>query len=627
VAINKSFTYSLDPYTVIEPSEKFKAFNPSKLTPAQQQQQDRIRHRQPSKGRGKGKAGATTKGKRSVMKLTSSNPLSTELKNEKWFQVKVDVVADHGKSWLRINAGSSWSLIHEFAGMEDFSDEDEDKEEDDDGASGSGSEQREDDVVTDAYNKYGSLSSTQGRPLSLGKPIHVSKDTHADMVLLTRSLVLASDNNRLHYRHRPEVTLRFAGVLPEDDNYDALKEMIEKSVRIGKKAQSRKSGRTHNFTVPIFFGPLAPESTISEGQERRGNEDNNDGIEKSKGDSTTPIVSSEFLQSAAAVVATTSMDQRFAPFSIPMVVDDMSLFSDTLNLDITTLMALSSFLCHTIRPDPTLFKSPPLILQAQQENDKPLLPMLAKVFEGRERLVITRVAATRFLSILKIIGGPEEQWRGEVMLHDPLSEEREWIDEDKKKEKERQIRERWDRGSDWAREYGLFQEGPPHIEIVEDSLDEDEIFEDVDDVEGEEEKQDEDEDGEDDENDTVDESSSVVDADNSSTLFEDTTTSSSMTMRPSSGPNMSNGSGTTPTMRMRQRKELNMTELHAKIFLSGYERQQTTITANMVGFRTVTKDGLLPKDISVWFHSPRSLAEAKLPTKYVVKGGELHPLK
>ncbi|GJJ74577.1 hypothetical protein EMPS_06935 [Entomortierella parvispora] len=600
VAINKSFTYSLDPYTVIEPSEKFKAFNPP--VQQQQQQQARNKHQQSRNGNATETTQTTTKGKRSVMKLTTSKPLSTALKNEQWFQVKVDVVADHGMSWLRINAGSSWSLIHEFAGMEDFSDEEEyeDEDEDEDNEeSGSGSEQCEDDVDTDTQ------LSSQGRPLSRGKPVHVSKDTHADMVLLTRSLVLAADQNRLHYRHRPEVSLRFASVLPEDDNYDALKDMIEKSVKIGKKAQSRKSGKIHDFPVPVIFGPLAPEPITSKGQDQNSNEDGNESVEKNEGDSANSTISTEFLQSTASVVATTSIDQRFSPFSIPMVVDDMNLFSKTLNLDITTLMALSSFLCHTIRPDPKLFKSPPLILQAQQENDHPLLPLLSKVFEGRERLVMTRVAATRFMSILKIIGGPEEQWRGAVMLHDPLSEECECLDETKQEDKKRQIRERWVRGSDWAREYGLFDQGPPHIEIVEDSLDEDDIFEEVAN-EGNIKDDEDDKSDEDSENGSASGSSSALDVDD-------------MSAKPSSG--------TTSTMRMRQRKELNMTELHAKIFLSGYERQQTTITANMVGFRTVTRDGLLPKDISVWFHSPRSLAEAKLPSGYVVKGGELHSLK
>ncbi|KAG0041504.1 hypothetical protein BGZ83_001721 [Gryganskiella cystojenkinii] len=566
VAINKSFTYTLDPFTVIEPSEKFKVFS----SPSTTGTTPSGRHRRSSDSN-----------KGPIMKLTTSKPLG--LKNEQRFQVKVDVVADHGKSWLRINAGSAWSLVHEFAGMEDDSDDEQESD----------SESNDDD---DHASNGITGSQHERKQRRIGKPIHVSKDTHADMVLLTRSLVLAADQNRLHYIHRPEVTLRFAGISSEEENL-ALSEMIQKSVRIGKKALSLDNGEIHDFSVPVIFGSLAPEQVHLQQEEAgdccNNNDDDEDGncIVAAAGTGCL-----ELIKSAAAVISTTPQDPHFAPsFSIPMVVDDMGLFSETLNLDITTLMALSSFLCHTIRPDPGLFTSPPLILQAQQEHDGPLLPLLAKVFlsasgSGRQRrLVMTRVAATRFRSILKVIGGPEEQWRGEVLIHDPQegSYDQLMSKEDLEK-KSRRIRERWVRGSDWARQYGLFQDGPPRIEIIEDIPQEEE----------------------DDHNDSVcDEGNDFED---DSTVIEDDNDLSSLT----------SSTLTTATMRMRKRKELNMTELHCKIFLSGYETRRTTITANMVGFRTVTRNGLVPKEISVWFHSPRSLAEAKLPKDFVVKGGE-----
>ncbi|KAF8936579.1 hypothetical protein BGZ58_004000 [Dissophora ornata] len=495
VAVRKTFTYALDPFTVIEPSEKFKAL-PEKQG-------------QPKSKRGGGGGG-------SVMQLSTSQPLSTALTNEQTFQVKVDVVADHGKSWLRINAGSVWSLVHEFAGMEEDSDDDDDDEDEDEADN---AEQLSD------SNGRGSSAATRTR-----KPVHVSKDTHPDMTLLTRSLVLAADQNRLHYSHRPRVELRFAGILPEES--PALEAMIHKSVNVGRVAQSIEGGTVETFPVDVVFGPVES-------------------------------------QSSPSIVSSTPLDPSYAPFAIPTTVDDMVLFTKTLHLDITTLMALSSYLCHTVRPDPTLFTSPPLILQAQQEHDQPLLPLLAKIFEGRERLVMCRTAATRFKSILSIIGGPEEKWRGQVMIHDPLEEAEEH-------KNEASIKERWIRGSDWARQYGVFADGPPRIDVIEDMLGST-----IPTAQGLKGEQPEEED--------------VPDSEVFSPTLSSITDS-----------NASNSS-------VPSRRELNMTELHMRIFLTGHNAQLTTLTANQVGYRTVTRMGQVPVEMSVWSHAPRSLAEAKLP--------------
>ncbi|KAF9099951.1 hypothetical protein BGX23_008723 [Mortierella sp. AD031] len=560
VAVNRTFKYVLDPYTVIEPSEKFRAI-PSTTTAAHQgQQQQQGKQRRHSSKASRGKQGSN------VMKLSTSEPLSTGLTNELTFQVKIDLVADHGKSWLRINAGSVKTLVHEYAGMEDDSD---DEEEEDEESSEDDESQDEGDDTDDGCHR-GSTSPGSGHRRTI-KPIRVSKDTHADMVLLTRSLVLAADQNRLHYTHRPQVTLQFAGILPEESTQ--LEEMIQKSVRTGSVAQSTEDGTVEVFPVKVNFGPIDSD-TVSSG------------------------------------ISTTPMDKAFAPFSIPVSVDDMVLFSKTLHLDITTLMALSSILCHTIRPDPTLFTSPPLVLQAQQEHDQPLLPLLAKIFEGRERLVMTRTAATRFKAILNVIGGSEEKWRGRVMIHDPLllaarakssatvQGEDGVIEED-----EIGIRERWVRGSDWAQKYGVFASGPPRVEVIEDILGSASMESlkistttsktKVDSDAGEEEEEEE-------------EGSSNPDSPLSSL-------SSSLTMltSPASPSEGAIGGGNGAAVGLK-RKEINMNELHSKIFLTGHNARLTTLTANAVGYRTVTRTGQVPSEISVWFHGARSLAEAKL---------------
>ncbi|KAF9302220.1 hypothetical protein BGZ74_005649 [Mortierella antarctica] len=455
VAVRKTFSYSLDPFTVIEPSEKFKALPASRL-----------------------------KGGPAIAKLTSSGvnstPLSSKLKNLQSFHVKVDLVADHGKSWLRINAGSAWSLIHEFAGMEDDDSDEEDEDDNDDD------------------------HQTQREDLP-HKPVHVSKDTHPDLALLVRSLVLAADQNRLHYFHRPLITIHFAGIQAGENTQ--LEEMIYKSVHVGKVAISIEDGSFHQFPVECVLGPIEAPSRLS------------------LADSTPP------------------MDAAFDPFPIPVDVDDMAYFTPTLHLDITTLMALCSILCHTVRPNPDLFTSPPLMLQAQQEHETPLLPLLAKIFHGRDRLVMSRAAATRFKSILSVIGGPEEQWRGSVIIHDPLEEDTSDKDKDA-------IRERWLKGSDWARQYGLFAASPPRIDVIED-LD---------------------------------------------------------TREP---PKEDESKGDM------SRREQNMTDLHTKIFMTGHSARLTTLTANLVGYRTVIRKHQVPEDISIWFHAPRSLAEAKLPDGHI----------
>ncbi|KAI1299996.1 hypothetical protein EDD11_006339 [Mortierella claussenii] len=533
VAVRKVFTYKLDPFTAIDPSEKFKAL-------PENNGQKNIKSATPITTTSTTKGG---KGSRSIMQLTTSRSLSADLKNEQVFQVKVDVVADHGRSWLRINAGSVWSLAHEFAGMEDDSDDDDDQDDEE--------EEEEEDSKEDDINNNTTRTSTRRR-----KPIHVSKNTHPDMALLTRSLVLAADQNRLHYNHAPNVTLRFAGILPDES--PALEAMIHTSVRVGRVAQSVSDGTIIEFPVQVALGP---------------------------------VTSSTVPEDASRCKSVTPTDPAFAPFTIPVAVDDMELFTSTLHLDITTLMALSSFLCHTIRPDPGLFVSPPLVLQAQQEHEQPLLPLLAKIFESRERLVISRTAATRFKSILDVIGGPEEQWRGRVMIHDPLEERGDKAQEDERLDS---IRERWVRGSDWAQRYGVFVSGPPRIEVIEDILVpppngslkvHDQLSQgrqDVDSKQPLEEKKKEEGDQKEEE---IEQHS----------IRSDGTESS--------------GVG---------RKELNVTELHIRIFSTGYHARLTTITANQVGYRTVIRMGHVPSGMSVWNHSPRSLAEAKLPAGRVV---------
>ncbi|KAG0335450.1 hypothetical protein BG004_008441 [Podila humilis] len=505
VAVRKVFSYALDQFTAIDATEKFSAL-PS------------------TKGHGGPKGSRQT-----IAQLpdpsAAPSPVPLAIKNIQSRRVKVDLVADHGKSWLCINAGSAWSLIHEFAGMEDDSDLEEEEDDYDDDNNSENDTEEGGQRTLDKGQVHGRGNMTQ-------RPIHVSRDTHPDMTLFVRSLVLAADQNRLHYFHRPIISVRFAGIQPHENTQ--LEEMIYKSIRVGRVASSiADDSSVHAFPVHCVLGSMEPLTDIST-------------MSKS----------------------TAALDASFEPFRIPVEVDDMTLFSPTLHLDITTMMALSSYLCHTIYPDPSRFNSPPLILQAKQERESPLLPLLAKVMNGRERLVISRAAASRFKSILSVIGGPEEQWRGAVLIHDPQQKE-ETLE---KKGNEDEIKARWRQGSDWARQYNIFSNGPPRIEVIEDE-------------------------------DTITTTTATLSLSESEDVKED---------NDNDGNISTNTEAAEPLAKVTRREKMKIADLHTKIFMTGYRERFTTLTANLAGFRSVVKTHHVPEDISIWFHSPRSLAEAKL---------------
>jgi hypothetical protein len=83
-----------------------------------------------------------------------------------------------------------------------------------------------------------------------------------------------------------------------------------------------------------------------------------------------------------------------------------------LNLDITTLLTLVSSLVNGHAR--FKFFDPLLDEQAQWERERPMLPFLEKIMEGR-KLVCMRTAFDSFKEILNIVGGPNERARGDEL--------------------------------------------------------------------------------------------------------------------------------------------------------------------------------------------------------------------
>ncbi|KAG0245379.1 hypothetical protein BGW41_000006 [Actinomortierella wolfii] len=649
VAVRKTFEFRLGDFLFLEPANKWTgkfAFEDSSENSTQHGNDGR-HGAAAATGQGGGLAKNRQHSGSKASSARNGSGSSAEAESSPVFHVKVDLVADHGTSWLRINAGSVWSLVHEFAGMEDDSD-DEEEEEDDDEEEQEGGEKRQ------------------------RSPVHVSKETHPDLAILTRSLVLAADQNRIHYHHIPRITLHFAGIQPGESK--PLECMIFRAIETARYSQllTESPSTYRHIPINVVMGSEEDHAPLLTG----GGNGGGSGISSGAGTGTRADSIKEasvrpgkkvmrrilldqdrnMTRPLMAALEDDQLDQLFAvpvqteasehdpqegqvdiygPYKVPKIVDDMEYFTDTLNLDITTLMALSSWLCHTFQPNPDVFTSPPLRFQAQQECQQPILPLLATImgchgnerekslggsdqqpsrYQGQRRLVVTRAAATRFLTIVNLIGGPEEKWRGRILMRDMYEKEGKDKEEDgcnPTSMTEAEIRERWCQRSEWCSRYNIFSDGPPRIEIIDDVPIE---FRPPEPrrpprqrnrkkksppvagqplVEGQQQQQQQE--GQDDQSGSR-----------------------------ASTPTTPEGSTTPPAVSRRQEfrdnnqgraewlKEQEMMELHTKIFMTGYQNQITTLTANLVGYRAVLRTGNVPAKLSVWFHTPRSLAEAKV---------------
>ncbi|KAI8820111.1 uncharacterized protein EV422DRAFT_79243 [Fimicolochytrium jonesii] len=87
----------------------------------------------------------------------------------------------------------------------------------------------------------------------------------------------------------------------------------------------------------------------------------------------------------------------------------------TLNLDVTTLIALTTDLVHTPAIPLPALDIAPLQLQAHQELHTPVLPYLLALFENR-KLLTTRTALRKFVDIVKVMAGSCETKRARGLI-------------------------------------------------------------------------------------------------------------------------------------------------------------------------------------------------------------------
>lgn len=94
-------------------------------------------------------------------------------------------------------------------------------------------------------------------------------------------------------------------------------------------------------------------------------------------------------------------------------IDPAILEIDKVNLDITTLFALVSNLCHGHCH--FVFQEKILTQQAEEERSHPLLPELLYFLRGKQ-LFVCETALRDFHKILSTVGGPKEKERAHALL-------------------------------------------------------------------------------------------------------------------------------------------------------------------------------------------------------------------
>ena len=99
-------------------------------------------------------------------------------------------------------------------------------------------------------------------------------------------------------------------------------------------------------------------------------------------------------------------------------LDGYHYLTNTVNLDVTTLIAMVSDISHRFATIPAeAFDSKPLVMQRAMEANSQILPALSKIFKGR-KLVCCLAAFEKFREIVSTIGGPFEQSRAKYLFPD-----------------------------------------------------------------------------------------------------------------------------------------------------------------------------------------------------------------
>jgi hypothetical protein len=96
--------------------------------------------------------------------------------------------------------------------------------------------------------------------------------------------------------------------------------------------------------------------------------------------------------------------------------------SQTLNLDVSTLLALTSDLCYSVpaRSCPIVQQVPALRQQAAEEGEAPLVPQFIQLFNAANRVIVSQSAYDGFFGIIKYLGGGDESDRAQMMFQQGL---------------------------------------------------------------------------------------------------------------------------------------------------------------------------------------------------------------
>ncbi|KAJ3094046.1 hypothetical protein HDU97_008658 [Phlyctochytrium planicorne] len=295
--------------------------------------------------------------------------------------VRVDLVINGGTRWIKVKAGKVEGVVGEEE--EDSSSEEEDDEESDE----EGSKPKE-------------------------KPKLESDGMDMSPILRqANELLEAARQNPIHYR-APEITWVFFKQNESPQSIGEQNKIMEALRQIGVQAiDVSELGTLTSVGSGAGSGSSSrPLSAPKDGDEQES--------EKPK---AAPAVAlpdlGSFASFAAAAALVASALAAAAGDSAGAVVDSpvpqgCTVWTDTANLDVTTLITLVSEISNSFRTVPKEhYTNDALKLQEAQESVEPILSNLVPALAGK-RMVITRSGLEKFFSIAKVIAGRKEKARG-----------------------------------------------------------------------------------------------------------------------------------------------------------------------------------------------------------------------
>lgn len=259
--------------------------------------------------------------------FTQSLAQTANSSRRKW-SVKVDVVADGGMRWYKVNARNVRALRHDLAGFEE---DDSDSEQD---------------LESDGIN----MSNEKGNKATDFPSVDTFSLDGLPVLRQARDFLAAAQQHPVHFRV-PAITFRFNSITRGEDKF-VDEYIVRRLEALGVVVEMAREGAFDTTTL-----------------------------------STSALV-------------------------LPNL-------TTTLNLDLTTLIALISQLSHTPFPQPALFTSRECLqIQARQELARPILSHLSRLFQNR-MLYTTTSARQKLFSILSVDGGSCERARALILFRDP----------------------------------------------------------------------------------------------------------------------------------------------------------------------------------------------------------------